>query len=122
MTVIQMSGQELTRLHIMIDLADSRTTVEAAAVLMGLGRRQVFRLRRAFVADGAWGLISRKRGQPNRQHGKTFRRTVLALVRNTMQISARRSRRKAGLVSWTRSSEPRSSEPRRDIIARFGPD
>ena len=31
MTVIQMSGQELTRLRIMIDLADGRTTVEAAA-------------------------------------------------------------------------------------------
>jgi hypothetical protein len=49
---------------------------------MGLGRRQVFRLRRAFAADGASGLISGKRGRPsNRQHGETFRRTVLALVR-----------------------------------------
>ena len=82
MTVIQMSGQELTRLRIMIDLADGRLTVEAAAALMGLGRRQVFRLRRAFAADGASGLISRKRGRPsNRQHGETFRRTVLALIR-----------------------------------------
>ena len=82
MTVIQMSGQELTRLRIMIDLADGRITVEAAAALMGLGRRQVFRLRRAFAADGASGLISRKRGRPsNRQHGETFRRMVLALVR-----------------------------------------
>ena len=82
MTVIQMSGQELTRLRIMIDLADGRFTVEAAAALMGLGRRQVFRLRRAFAADGASALSSRKRGRPsNRQHGETFRRTVLALVR-----------------------------------------
>jgi hypothetical protein len=82
MTVIQMSSQELTRLRIMIDLADGRLTVEVAAALMGLGRRQVFRLRRAFAADGASGLISRKRGRPsNRQHGETFRRTVLALVR-----------------------------------------
>lgn len=82
MTVIQMSGQELTRLRIMIDLADGRLTVEAAAALMHLGRRQVFRLRRAFAADGPTGLISRKRGRPsNRQHGETFRRTVLALVR-----------------------------------------
>jgi|SRR5208283_3031114 len=82
MTVIQMSGQELTRLPIMIDLADGRITVEAAAALMGLGRRQVFRLRRAFATDGASALSSRKRGRPsNRQHGETFRRTVLALVR-----------------------------------------
>src|SRR3984957_14548610 len=82
MTVIQMSGQELTRLRIMIDLADNRITIEAAAALMGLGRRQVFRLRRAFSADGAPALISGKRGRPsNRRHGETFRRTVLALVR-----------------------------------------
>jgi hypothetical protein len=82
MTVIQMSGQELTRLRIMIDLADGRITVEAAAALMGLGRRQVFRLRRSFAADGVSGLVSRKRGRPsNRQHGEAFRRAVLALVR-----------------------------------------
>ena len=82
MTVIQMSGQELTRLRIMIDLADGRITVEATAALMGLGRRQVFRLRRAFAADGASALSSRKRGCPgNHRHGETFRRTVLALVR-----------------------------------------
>ena len=82
MTVIQMSGQELTRLRIMIDLTDGRITVEAAAALMGLGRRQIFRLRRAFATEGASALISRKRGRPsNRQHGATFRRMVLALVR-----------------------------------------
>jgi hypothetical protein len=37
MTVIQMSGQELTRLRIMIDLADGRIAAEAAAALMGWG-------------------------------------------------------------------------------------
>jgi hypothetical protein len=82
MTVIQMSGQELTRLRIVIDLADGRLTVAAAAALMGLGRRQVFRLRRGFAADGAAALSSRKRGRPsNRRHSETFRGTVLALVR-----------------------------------------
>ena len=82
MTVIQMSDRELTRLRVMIDLADSRLTVEAAATLMGVGRRQVFRLRRAFAADGPAALASRKRGRPsNHRHGETFRRTVLTLVR-----------------------------------------
>jgi hypothetical protein len=82
MTVMQMSSQELTRLRIMIDLADSRISVEAAAALMGLGQRQVFRLRRAFAIDGPSALISRKRGRPsNRRHGETFRRTVMTLVR-----------------------------------------
>src|ERR1700722_14578179 len=93
MTVIQMSGQELTRLRIMIDLADGRITVEATAALMGLGRGQVFRLRRAFAADGASALSSRKRGRPsNHQHGETFRRTVLHWSGNTIPILVPRSR------------------------------
>lgn len=82
MAVIQMSDRELTRLRVMIDLADGRLTVAAAEALMGLGRRQIFRLRRAFATDGPSALASRRRGHPsNRRHGETFRRTVLGLVR-----------------------------------------
>jgi Winged helix-turn helix len=82
MTVIQMSERELTRLRVLIDLSDRRLTVEAAARLMGVGRRQVYRLGRAFAADGPVALVSRKRGCPsNHRHGETFRRTVLTLVR-----------------------------------------
>jgi hypothetical protein len=81
--VIQMSDRELTRLRVMIDLADDRLTVDAAATLMGLGRRQIYRLRWAFSADGPAGLASRKRGRPsNRKRGETFRATVLSLVRD----------------------------------------
>src|SRR6202453_5509717 len=80
--VIQMSDRELTRLRVMIDRADDRLTVNAAAMLMGLGRRQIYRLRRAFSADGPAGLASRKRGRPsNRKRGESFRATVLSLVR-----------------------------------------
>jgi hypothetical protein len=64
------------------DLIDGRLTVEAAGTLTGLGRRQVFRLRRAFQAGGPAALASRKRGRPsNRRHGESFRRTVVGLVR-----------------------------------------
>jgi transposase len=80
--VIQMSDRELTRLRVMIDLADDRLTVDTAAMLMGLGRRQIYRLCRAFSADGPAGLASRKRGRPsNRKHGETFRAIVLSFVR-----------------------------------------
>src|ERR1700677_5233971 len=80
--VIQMSDRELTRLRVMIDLADDRLTVNAAAMLMGMGRRQIYRLHRVFSADGPAGLASRKRGRPsNRKHGESFRATVLSLVR-----------------------------------------
>jgi Helix-turn-helix domain len=80
--IIQMSDREVTRLRVMIDLADDRLTVDAAAILMGLGRRQIYRLRRVFSADGPAALASRKRGRPsNRKHGESFRATVLSLVR-----------------------------------------
>src|SRR5215831_8855662 len=80
--VIQMSDRELTRLRVMVDLADGRLTVDAAAQLMRLGRRQVFRLRRAFEANGPSALVSRNRGRPsNRKHGDVLRRTALTLVR-----------------------------------------
>src|ERR1700722_13825995 len=82
MMVIRMSERELTRLHVLIDLSDRRLTVEAASTLMGLGRRQVYRLRRAFATDGPTALVSRKRGRlSNHRHGETFHRTVLALMR-----------------------------------------
>jgi hypothetical protein len=80
--VIEMNDRELTRLRVMIDLADDRLRVDPAATLMELGRRQIYRLRRAFSADGPAGLASRKHGRPsNRKHGETFRATVLSLVR-----------------------------------------
>ena len=49
--VIQMSDRELTRLRVMIDLADDRLTIDAAAMLIGLDRSQIHRFRRAFSAD-----------------------------------------------------------------------
>src|SRR6202048_1020927 len=82
MTVITMSCNELTRLRVLIDVADGRLSVADATGLIGVGRRQIYRLLQAFRADGADGLISRKRGRPsNRALGAVFRETVLAIVR-----------------------------------------
>jgi transposase len=82
MTVITMSRNELSRLQIMIGLADGRTRVDDAAALMGMGRRQVYRLLDAFRANGADALISKRRGRPsNRAHGATFRKTCVGIVR-----------------------------------------
>ncbi len=105
MAVIQMSERELTRLRVLIDLSDDRLTIEAAGTLLGLGRRQVYRLRRAFAAEGPTALVSRKRGRAgNHRHGETFRRTVLSLVREHYGVSARRSRwrswRRGTACSW----------------------
>ena len=49
---------------------------------MDVGRRQVFRLQRAFESRGPAGLVSGKRGKPsNRAHGATLRQTAVDLVR-----------------------------------------
>ncbi len=109
MAAIQMSDRELSRLRVMIDLADGRLTVEAAGVPMGVGQRQVFRLCRVFAAAGATGLVSKKRGRPsNRRRGAAFRSTTLALVRQHYAdfgpTFARRSwpRAMACMLGWRR--------------------
>ncbi len=82
MTVITMSHNELTRLRVLIDIADGRLSVADATGLIGVGGRQIYRLLEAFRAHGADGVISRKRGNPsNRALGSVFRETVLAIVR-----------------------------------------
>jgi transposase len=81
MTVITMSRNELRRLRVLIDIADGRLSVADATGLIGVGRRQMYRLLDAFRARGPDGLISRKRGRPsNRALGAVFRETVLAIV------------------------------------------
>ena len=90
MTVITMSCNELTRLRVLIDVADGRLSVADATGLIGVGRRQIYRLLQAFRADGADGLISRKRGRPsNRALGSVFRETVLAMCVSATPILAR---------------------------------
>jgi hypothetical protein len=82
MTVIAMSHKELSRLQTLIDVADGRLAVDDAAAVMGVGRRQVYRLLDAFRTGGPDALVSKRRGKAsNRAHGLVFRQTVLALVR-----------------------------------------
>ena len=65
--LIQMSDRELTRLRVMIDLADDRLTVDAAATLMGLSRRQLYRLRGAVARmRTAWLARPLFRSAPHR--------------------------------------------------------
>src|SRR5258705_11192730 len=60
-----MSDGELKRLEVLRDLDQKRLTSEAAAQLLGLERRQVFRLLKAYRSQGATGLISKPRGCPS---------------------------------------------------------
>ncbi len=83
MTVVQVSVRELQRVKVLVELGDGRLGLDEAATLLGVGRRQLLRLRSAFQAQGPVGLVSRKRGRPsNRAHGAVLRRTVIGLVRD----------------------------------------
>ena len=82
MTVRLMSDGELKRLEVLRDLDQKRLTSEAAAQLLGLERRQVFRLLKAYRAEGAAGLVSKRRGRPsNRRQPAALRATALAIIR-----------------------------------------
>jgi hypothetical protein len=81
-TVRLMSDGELTRLEVLRDLDQRRLTVEAAAQLLGLERRQVFRLVKAYRSEGATGLISKRRGRAsNRRKPEEIRNKALAIIR-----------------------------------------
>ena len=80
-TVRLMSDGELSRLEVLRDLDQGRLTMQAAAQLLGLERRQVFRLLRAYRTEGATGLISKRRGRrSNRRKPEALRGAVLTII------------------------------------------
>src|ERR1700680_3009512 len=77
-----MSDGELSRLEVLRDLDQRRLTSAAATQLLGLERRQVFRLLKAYRAKGPAGLISKRRGRPsNRRKPEAVRTKALAIIR-----------------------------------------
>ena len=93
MTVIAMSRAEIDRMSVLRDLAEDRIRVSEAATLMGLGRRQVFRLAKAFRQRGPAALVSRRRGKPsNRSYPAVLRTEVIGLIRERYATSGRRWR------------------------------
>ena len=83
MTVIAMSRAEIDRMSVLRDLAEDRIRVSEAATLMGLGRRQVLRLAKAYRQHGPAALVSRRRGKPsNRSYPAALRSEVIGLIRD----------------------------------------
>jgi len=82
MTAVAMSHGELSRFDTLTRVDRGELRVEDAATLLGLKRPQIFRLLERLRAEGASGLVSRKRGRPgNRRHSDAFREQILSLVR-----------------------------------------
>lgn len=82
MTVLAMSPNELSRYDTLLRVMRHELRVDNAAMLLGVSRRQISRLLMRLRADGAAGLVSRKRGKPsNRRHKNALRADVIGLVR-----------------------------------------
>jgi len=80
--VLSMRDGELRRLEVLRDVDRGGLPVGAAAQLLERSERQVWRLLKAFRAEGAPGLISKKRGRPsNRKTSEAIRSAVLWIVR-----------------------------------------
>jgi hypothetical protein len=81
-TVRLMSDGELSRLEVLRDLDRKRLKTKAAGQLLGLERRQVFRLLKAYRKEGPAGLISKRRGRSsNRRKPETVRNQTLSIIR-----------------------------------------
>src|SRR5436309_3277988 len=79
---LTLSMKELDRLQVLTRIAERRLTRRCAAGLLQIGERQVRRLYRAFVQDGAAGLVSRRRGRPSpRRLPAATQERALALIR-----------------------------------------
>src|SRR5271168_1314519 len=77
-----MSKQEFSRLDVLLRVQSGRLRVSDACALIGLQRRQVFRLLRGLKQDGATSLLSKRRGQPSNHRLPTEVRTLaLSIVR-----------------------------------------
>ena len=82
MAVLSMSKQEFSRLDVLLRVQSGRLRVSDACVLIGLQRRQVFRLLRGLKQDGAASLLSKRRGKPsNHQLPAEVRTLALSIVR-----------------------------------------
>lgn len=76
---IEMSGKELKRLEVLRQVLDGVVSQKAAAERLGLTDRQVRRLLRRYEAQGAAGLVDRRRGKPSgRRLAASFRERVMA--------------------------------------------
>jgi hypothetical protein len=81
--VLSMSKQEFSRLDVLLRVQSGRLRVSNACVLIGLQRRQVFRLLRGLKQDGARSLLSKRRGRPsNHRLPAEVRALALSIVRD----------------------------------------
>ena len=82
MTVLVMSTREISRIDVLERVIERRLSCAQAAHSLGIGRRQVHRILKAYKSDGPAGLVSKKRGRrSNRSYSPGFKEYALSIVR-----------------------------------------
>jgi hypothetical protein len=81
-SMVSMSKREFSRLEVLLQVQSGRLRVTDACELLGVRRRQIFRLLRGLRQDGATSLISKRRGRPsNNRLPAEVRDLAMSLVR-----------------------------------------
>lgn len=76
--MLEMSQRDRDRLVVVRQVAEKRITVTRGAKLLGLSRKQVGRLRKAYLRDGDRAVLHRARGRrSNRAKPEAWRRRVI---------------------------------------------
>jgi transposase len=79
--LLTMSQKEIYRIEVMGLLEQGIIKIEDAAKRLKLSRRQTIRIKKKYRAEGASGLISKKRGKPsNRAYSEELKKRVRQLV------------------------------------------
>jgi len=76
-----MSQKEVHRLEVMQKLSEKRLRQAQASDILGINLRHVKRLYKQYKAEGAKGLLSKRRGKPsNRKLPESLKETAIALI------------------------------------------
>jgi hypothetical protein len=75
-----MSDKEVNTLKILDKIIDNRLLLSKGAHLLGVTPRHLRRLKKAYLAQGVPGLISKKRGKANHRHSTKLKERVLSLI------------------------------------------
>jgi len=81
---VMMSERELNRVEVLAQVDDGRLSVDNAANMLDLTRRQIFRLLKRYRQDGAAAIRHRSRGKiPNNQIHRAKRDYALSLIKES---------------------------------------
>jgi hypothetical protein len=82
---VMMSERELNRVEVLAQVDDGRLSVDNAANMLDLTRRQIFRLLKRYRQAGAAAIRHRSRGRtPNNQIHRAKRDYALSLVNHAL--------------------------------------